>query len=73
VCNVATGQTVTLLQLIDALAGVAGSRPEVRFAPARSGDIRHSSADNTRLREALGIERFTTLGEGLAQLWASGG
>jgi UDP-glucose 4-epimerase len=72
-CNVATGKTVTLLQLLDALAAVAGSRPEVAFAPARNGDIRHSAADNSRLKHALGIDRFTALEEGLALLWASGG
>jgi UDP-glucose 4-epimerase len=73
VCNVATGETVTLLQLIDALAAVAGARPQVSFAPARTGDIRDSAADNARLRRELGVERFTSLRDGLAQLWASGG
>lgn len=73
VCNVATGHTVTLLQLIDTLAAIAGSRPEVSFAPGRSGDIRHSAADVGRLKGALGIDRFTALRDGLTQLWASGG
>lgn len=72
-CNVATGRSVTLLQLLDGLATVAGCRPRVEFAPARSGDIHHSAADNSRLRRALGVDRYTPLAEGLAQLWASGG
>ncbi|MBI4754749.1 MAG: NAD-dependent epimerase/dehydratase family protein [Betaproteobacteria bacterium] len=71
VCNVATGSTVTLLQLIDALAGVAGVRPAISHGPARAGDIRHSSASNERLRTALGINGFTGLAEGLARLWAT--
>ena len=72
-CNVATGQTITLLQLIDTLAGVAGTRPAVQFAPARSGDIRHSAADNIRLRTELKLDRYTAVREGLQRLWASGG
>jgi UDP-glucose 4-epimerase len=72
-CNVATGQTITLLQLIDALAGVAGTRPAVQFAAVRSGDIRHSAADNSRLRTELKLDRYTAVREGLQQLWASGG
>jgi UDP-glucose 4-epimerase len=73
VCNVATGHTITLLELIETLAGVAGSRPTVQFAPARSGDIRHSAADNRRLRTELALDRFTPVREGLQRLWASGG
>ncbi len=63
-CNVATGQTITLL---------AGTRPAVQFAPARSGDIRHSAADNRRLRTELKLDRYTAVREGLQRLWASGG
>ena len=72
-CNVATGQTITLLQLIDTLAGVAGTRPAVQFAAARSGDIRPSAADNSRLRTELKLDRYTAVREGLQRLWASGG
>jgi UDP-glucose 4-epimerase len=73
VCNVATGHTITLLHLIETLASVAGGRPVVQFGPVRSGDIRHSAADNRRLRTELKLESFTPVREGLQQLWASGG
>lgn len=72
VCNVATGHTVTLLQLIEALAEAAGVTPQVSHSEARAGDIRHSAADNGRLRLELGIDGFTGLREGLASLWACG-
>ena len=70
-CNVATGRTVTLLELIDALAFVAGATTQVSFAPARSGDIRHSAADNARLQQELGCTAFTSLHDGLRALWAA--
>lgn len=73
VCNVATGHTVTLLQMIEALGAAAGLKPEILHGAPRAGDIRHSSADNRRLRSQLGLDHFTSLEDGLAQLWASGG
>ncbi|MDD5295841.1 MAG: NAD-dependent epimerase/dehydratase family protein [Rhodocyclaceae bacterium] len=73
VCNVATGQEVTLLQMVDDLAAVAGVQADIRFGPGRAGDIRHSSADNHRLTQDIGLKRFTSLRDGLARLWACGG
>jgi len=70
-CNVATGRTVTLLELIDTLTFVAGITTQVTFLPARSGDIRHSAADNARLRQELARTEFTSLQEGLRALWAA--
>ena len=73
VCNVATGHTVTLLQMIADLGAAARLTPEIHLGAPRAGDIRHSSADNRRLRSQLGLDQFTSLKDGLAQLWASGG
>lgn len=70
-CNVATGKTATLLELIDSLAFVAGATTQVSFAAARSGDIRHSAADNARLRQELACTTFTSLQDGLRALWAA--
>ncbi len=72
VCNVATGQEVTLLRMVEALAAAAGVEPDLRFSSARPGDIRHSAADNRRLMQDIGLKSFTSLQEGLARLWASG-
>ncbi len=71
VCNVGTGSTVTLLQLIEALAAVAGVDPEVHHAPAREGDIRHSATAIDRMRRELGAAEPTPLADGLARLWQS--
>ena len=71
VCNVATGKTVTLLELIAALGTAAGKQPEVRFGPERSGDIRDSAADPKRMRDELGIANTTALADGLGKLLES--
>lgn len=71
VCNVATGRTVTLLELVNTLATVAGVTPVVSHGKTRTSDIRHSSADNTKLRTILGVDGFTSLRDGLQQLWTA--
>jgi len=71
VCNVATGESVTLRTLIEALSQISGQRPLVSYGEARPGDIRYSAADNRRLVEALGVDEFEPLGDGLSRLWAS--
>lgn len=72
-CNVATGRSVSLLTLIAALAAAAGVTAQVEHGAERAGDIRHSSADNARLRMDLGLTTFVPLGEGLVRLWNAGG
>lgn len=67
-CNVGTGRSVTLLELIDALAARAGRRPSVRFDQPVAGDIRESAMTPDRLRSVLGYVPGTLLPEGLATL-----
>lgn len=71
VCNVATGRSVTLLELVAALGQAAGVPARVEFAPERAGDIRLSATRNERLVEGLGLADFVALPEGLSQLWRS--
>lgn len=71
VCNVATGESVTLRTLIQALCAVSGRRPLIRYREPRAGDIRHSAAANRRLTDALRVSDFEPLGDGLSRLWAS--
>ena len=70
-CNVATGHSITLLELAKLTGKVASCVPEFHFAPPRPGDIRDSAADNRKLREELGLHEFTPLQAGLEKLWAS--
>ena len=68
-CNVATGQRISLNQLIETLHAASGRRTEVRFAAERGGDIRHSGASGERLRQELRFSPRWSLREGLAALW----
>lgn len=68
VCNVATGRSVTLRDLVAALATATGRQPEVGFGPPRDGDIRDSAAVPRRLREELGVAATTPLAAGLGTL-----
>lgn len=66
--NVGLNQATSLNQLLEALRAVVGSLPPVSYGPARSGDIRHSRANNRRLLERFVFPEPTPLAEGLARL-----
>lgn len=55
VFNIATGTSITLLQLIKNLQETefADYEPEIMFAPARSGDIRRIEADCSKYRNIV--------------------
>ncbi|MDQ3389225.1 MAG: NAD-dependent epimerase/dehydratase family protein [Gemmatimonadota bacterium] len=64
--NVGTGSETSVLELAEALMVASGERVELRHAPARAGELLHSSLDVSRLR-SLGWSTKGTLGEGLAE------
>ena len=67
--NVAGGERVTMNELAQRLAALAGtSAPPVHVAP-RPGDVRHSLADLTAVRDQLGYTPRVTVTEGLDRLW----
>lgn len=70
VCNIATGHSVTLLELIETLARCAERTPQINFAPPATGDIRHSSALPSKMIEQLDPPVLTPLADGLTQLLA---
>ena len=67
--NVGLGLATSLNQLLAAIGEVLGGLPEVAYQDARSGDIRHSRANNARLRARYRLpEPPTSMREGLARL-----
>lgn len=66
--NVGLNQATSLNQMLKALEQVVGSLPAVHYAQARSGDIRHSRADNQRLLARFDFPQPTSMVEGLAKL-----
>lgn len=65
VLNVAGGTSMTIDELVAALNRILGTDLEPEHTEARPGDIRHSRADVTRVREVLGWEPTVGVEEGL--------
>jgi len=65
VINVGSGTRVTLRELYDALSEELGVKLDVRYAPARVGDVRHSLASVEKARTLLGYEPHVGWREGL--------
>ena len=66
--NVGWNQATSLKQMLEALKVVVGELPPVSYGPARSGDIRHSRANNQRLLERFVPPAQTPMSVGLARL-----
>jgi UDP-glucose 4-epimerase len=71
VLNVACGARVTLLELVEHLNRLLGTRLDPVFAPRRPGDVRHSQADLTRAAALLGYHPTVDFPEGLARMAAA--
>lgn len=71
VFNVATGSSISLLDLIDELSALSGFQLEPEFQAPRPGDIRRSQADTHRAEEAFGMEIHTSWREGLQKTFES--
>jgi nucleoside-diphosphate-sugar epimerase len=65
VYNVGCSARVSILELWQVMAELAGSDLQPRFAEPRSGDVRHSLADVSLARRDLGYEPSIDLREGL--------
>ncbi len=66
VINIASGERISLNQLLEQLKELTG-RPDAvaKFLEPRTGDVKHSLADITRAREFLGFEPRVNLRNGL--------
>jgi UDP-glucose 4-epimerase len=65
--NIGTGVETTVRQLHSLIAEAAGGRDEPEFHPARLGDLRRSSLDNSRAQQVLGWAPKVELAEGIAR------
>jgi nucleoside-diphosphate-sugar epimerase len=63
--NVATGQRIDLNQAFEALKKLTPYQGELKYAPDRPGDVKHSLADLSRAKESLGYKPTTDFEEGL--------
>jgi nucleoside-diphosphate-sugar epimerase len=63
--NIAGHGPITILDLVHQLRRFFPDSPEPVYQPPRSGDIKHSSADQRRAQEALGYRPRIALEQGL--------
>jgi UDP-N-acetylglucosamine/UDP-N-acetyl-alpha-D-glucosaminouronate 4-epimerase len=65
VINIACGERIRLLDLLDALGRVLGVTPDPEFLPPRVGDVKHSLASYDRAARVLGFAPRIGFEEGL--------
>lgn len=65
--NIAMGRATSLNQLVDVLNELIGANIRSHYAPPRSGDIKHSTADVNKIRETLGYTPEISLLDGLKE------
>ena len=68
--NVASGHSVSILELAQTILSVTGSQSSIEHLPAREADVRHSSASIERLR-STGWRPSFTLTSGLQKMISS--
>jgi UDP-glucose 4-epimerase len=65
VFNIATGHRITLNETVKILRKLTGYQGEVKYGPDRAGDIKHSYADISKAKAAMGYEPLVGFEEGL--------
>ena len=65
--NIGGGRTISLIDAIGLIAGHLGVEPSIAWEPARPGDQRHTSADISRAKAALGYAPAVEPEEGLGR------
>jgi nucleoside-diphosphate-sugar epimerase len=65
VFNVACGERVSLLDILEIVYALAGKRSDPVFEPSRPGDVRDSLADISRARDVLGYDPKVPFRDGL--------
>jgi nucleoside-diphosphate-sugar epimerase len=70
ILNVGCGRRVTVNELLEQMRDALGMNVQPQHDPPRPGDVRHSLADLTRIRHALGYEPVVHLRDGLDQTLA---
>ncbi|WP_316346937.1 NAD-dependent epimerase/dehydratase family protein [Desulfuromonas acetoxidans] len=67
--NLGNGIQTTLLELLSTVESLSNHKLDTSFEEPRPGDIKHSCADNTRLRQLFSYTPKTNIAEGLKQIW----
>ena len=70
VCNIGTGRSISLLDLLRTMGEALGTTVEPVFGPPRAGDVMHSRADITKAKAAIGYEPINAFEDGIAETLA---
>jgi UDP-glucose 4-epimerase len=65
VYNIGGGATITVREVLDLIADLAGTTLDVDFVGTQKGDVRHTSADTSRARAAIGYDPTVDVRTGL--------
>lgn len=71
--NIACGEAVTLLELLQQMGEVSGRGLAPRFEPPRAGDVKHSLADIGKAARLLGYRPSVSFQEGLRRTLKAAG
>jgi UDP-glucose 4-epimerase len=66
-CNIASGSRTSLMELLRSVCLAAGRDVEPLYGPPRLADVRHSQADISVARQALGYEARVPLADAIAR------
>ncbi len=69
VYNVACGEQTTLNEMVEILRAITGNKITAIHGPQRAGDIRHSKADITKIKERLQYQAAVKFRDGLKKLY----
>ncbi len=67
--NLGQDRLITINELVDMVAGIAGKRIGKRHNLTAPQGVRGRNSDNTRLRQVLGWEPAVSLEDGLAETY----
>ena len=70
VVNIACGERVSLLDILEIVYGLAGKRVPPNFEPGRVGDVRDSLADISLARDLIGYDPKVAFRDGLEKTFA---
>jgi nucleoside-diphosphate-sugar epimerase len=65
VVNIACGEAVTVNAIIAMINKIAGKKVKPIYAPARTGDVKHSLADITAAKKLIGFKPVVSFQDGL--------
>lgn len=68
--NLGSASAITINRLVSLMGEASGLRPQVIYGAPRKGDVRHSKADVSAIRAALGWEPKVGFAEGLRSYMA---